>query len=116
MKQLTVLRSLTVALAASVTAPVAGMMPADDIRSNYFLSGCTWTIRGVAPNLTMETFVQGSDNTSNQFGTNCFSCHVSNGTSVGHVFPALKGLFQGPQAWGSEGGRATDIARPPPFG
>jgi hypothetical protein len=89
----------------SIHNSVAGMMPAGDIRNNYMMTGSTWTIGGAAPtlsnqvgtsrlsNTTMETFVQGSDNTSNQFGTNCFSCHTGNGTGVSHVFPALKALF-----------------------
>lgn len=67
-----------------------------DLRKNYIQTGTTWTIGGASPtggnqvgtrklsNITMETYVQGS---------NCFSCHLSNTTDVSHVFDVLKPLF-----------------------
>ena len=81
------------------------MMPSGDVRNNYFMTGATWTIGGAAPNgsnevgtsqlsnTTMETFQQGPDNTTTNGSSNCFSCHVTNQTSVSHVFSALKPLF-----------------------
>jgi hypothetical protein len=85
-------------------------VPGGDIRNNYFMTGTTWTIGGAAPNgsfsvdptknevgtsllanTTMETFQQGNGNT-NADGSNCFSCHTTNTTSVSHVFGALQPL------------------------
>ena len=82
-------------------------VPGGDVRNNYFLTGATWTIGGAAPtgqfnvvpngnevgtsflaNTTMETFQQGTSSTSGS-GTNCFSCHTTNTTSVSHVYGAL---------------------------
>lgn len=89
----------------SLNDSIRGMMPAGDIRNNYFMTGATWTIGGAAPsatnqvgtsqlaNTTMETFQQGSDNTTTNGTSNCFDCHTSNLTSVSHVFNALKPLF-----------------------
>jgi len=89
----------------SINDNVRGMMPAGDLRDNYFMTGATWTIGGAAPtganevgtsklaNTTMETFQQGADNTTNNGSVNCFDCHISNLTSVSHVFGALKKLF-----------------------
>lgn len=88
----------------SINSSVRGMMPAGDVRNNYFMMGATWTIGGAAPNTTnqvgtsqlanttMETFQQGPDNTTTRT-SNCFSCHGSNQTGVSHVFGALKKLF-----------------------
>ena len=68
---------------------VRGMMPAGDVRNNYYLAGATWTILGAAPSATnqvgtsmlggstMETYFQGSDNTGAGGRFNCFSCHIS---------------------------------------
>jgi hypothetical protein len=84
---------------------VRGMMPAGDVRNNYFMMGATWTIGGAAPtttnqvgtsqlaNSTMETFQQGPDNTTTNGTSNCFDCHTTNLTTVSHVFKALKPLF-----------------------
>jgi len=88
-------------------------VPGGDIRNNYFMTGATWTIAGAAPtgqfnvvaggnevgtsflaNSTMETFQQGTSNTSGS-GTNCFSCHTTNTTSVSHVYGALLPLTPG---------------------
>ena len=79
-------------------------VPGGDVRNQYFMTGATWTIGGAAPtgqfpngnevgtsalaNTTMETFQQGTSNT-NASGTNCFTCHTSNQTTVSHVFAAL---------------------------
>jgi len=77
-----------------------------DIRDNYFMLGCTWTVGGQAPtssygmqpsptpsptpnevgtsvlaNTTMETFEQGNSNSvggTNKNGLNCFDCHNNN--------------------------------------
>lgn len=76
-----------------------------DIRDNYFMLGCTWTVGGQAPtssygmqpsptpsptpnevgtsvlaNTTMETFEQGSSNSieAKNNGLNCFGCHNNN--------------------------------------
>jgi hypothetical protein len=89
----------------SINNSIRGMMPAGDVRSNYFTTGATWTIGGQAPsgsnqvgtsqlaNTTMETFQQGPDNTTTNGTSNCFDCHVTNQTGVSHVFRALKSLF-----------------------
>lgn len=80
----------------SMNNSVRGMIASGDVRSNYIMTGATWTIFGAPPNSgnqvgtnqlansTMETF---------QIGSNCFSCHVTNSTSVSHVFGPLKKLF-----------------------
>jgi hypothetical protein len=91
----------------SINNSVRGQLLKGDIRSNYFLLGATWTIGGASPtgefpfgnevgtsqlsNTTMESFQQ----PNSLFGTglNCFGCHVSNTTSVSHVFPHLQKLF-----------------------
>lgn len=74
-----------------------------DRRANYIQTGTTWTINGAAPNntnqvgtnklanSTMETYQQGNNSLSN--GTNCFSCHASNTTSVSRIFDELQPLF-----------------------
>jgi hypothetical protein len=89
----------------SLNNNVLGMMPAGDVRNNYFMMGATWTIGGAAPsgsnqvgtnrlaNTTMETFQQGADNTTTNGSSNCFFCHTSNQTGVSHVFSALNPLF-----------------------
>jgi hypothetical protein len=83
----------------SINNSVRGMMPAGDVRGNYYLAGATWTIGGGPPNSplpnsstnhgtqvgtsmlagsTMETYQQGTDNTDGGGSTNClFSCHTS---------------------------------------
>jgi hypothetical protein len=88
----------------SIHKSVDLMMPAGDVRKNYFMTGATWTIPGAPPpgdqvgtnqlaNTTMETFGQAkctsmnqSPCTSFQQGTNCFTCHVTSTTDVSHVF------------------------------
>ena len=86
------------------------MMPAGDVRNNYFMTGATWTPGGQPPNgsnsvgtsqlanTTMETFEQGPDNTTTNGTSNCFDCHSPFTvppimTDVSHVFSALKSLF-----------------------
>ncbi len=93
----------------AINDSIAGMMPAGDVRTNYFMTGATWTIGGFAPdssnqvgtsrlaNTTMETYQQGVDNSATG-GSNCFSCHTSSNpsiatTGVSHVFGAIKPLF-----------------------
>jgi hypothetical protein len=102
----------------SVNNSVRGMMPAGDIRANYYTPGATWTIFGASPSLTnppnpgnqvgtsmlagstMETYQQGTDTTA-AGSTNCFSCHFDfHGASafnratvdVSHIFSALQPL------------------------
>lgn len=79
-----------------------GLMPAGDVRNNYYLAGATWTIGGAPPGVgnqvgtstlagsTMETYTQPS---------NCLECHTSSGsahgqaaTDISHVFPVLQPL------------------------
>jgi hypothetical protein len=93
----------------SINNNVLGQLLAGDIRKNYYMTGSTWTIGGAAPtsnwgnpgnsgitagkavgtsqlaNTTMETYQQ-VDTLFNQFGNNCFSCHVTNTVSVSHMF------------------------------
>jgi hypothetical protein len=90
---------------------VSKMMPTGDVRTNYIITGATWTSDGLAPNpanqagtsklanSTMETYQQGIDNTATS-GSNCFSCHTSSDTNniattaVSHVFGSINmGLF-----------------------
>ena len=84
------------------------MMPAGDVRNNYYMVGATWTKGGASPsgqypngnefgtsvlsNTTMETYQQGTSNT-NVGAANCFDCHSTNTTFVSHIFPVLKPLF-----------------------
>jgi hypothetical protein len=84
----------------SINNTVRSLLASGDIRANYVMTGATWTAGGAAPtgqfpngnevgtsrlaNGTMETYQQ---------GTNCFTCHVTNNTTVSHVFPPLKALF-----------------------
>jgi hypothetical protein len=96
----------------SINNSVSGQMISPDVRKNYFMTGSTWTIGGASPipqpcgvtpgcevgtsqlaNTTMETFQQGPDNTAAHGSSNCFTCHVSNTTSVSHIFNPLKPLF-----------------------
>jgi hypothetical protein len=84
---------------------ISGMIASGDVRSNYVMTGATWTIGGASPNsgnqvgtsalsnTTMETYQQGTDTTMAHGGTNCFTCHISNTTGVSHVFVPLKPLF-----------------------
>lgn len=95
----------------SINNSVLGQIDSADVRANYIMTGSTWTIGGAAPsgpfdgsfshnevgtsqlaNTTMETYQQGSSNGFSP-GVNCFSCHVSNKTSVSHVFAPLQPLF-----------------------
>jgi hypothetical protein len=89
---------------------VGGLLSSGDVRRNYLMTGATWTAGGAPPsgfiggnqvgtsslaNTTMETYMQGSQNnpTAQVGGSNCLSCHVTNTTTVSHVFSALKPLF-----------------------
>jgi len=96
---------------------IRGMLPSGDVRGNYIFRGATWTFGGPPTfnsssqptssgnqvgtsqlaNSTMETYEQGSDTTSHNLNSNCFMCHnpqpSTRGTSISHVFPALKPLF-----------------------
>jgi hypothetical protein len=83
----------------SMNEHVRGMMASGDIRSNYVMTGATWTPFGSPPgpgnfgvgtnqlsNTTMETYVQGS---------NCFSCHhnLLNPDGLSHIYGGLQPLF-----------------------
>jgi len=82
-----------------------------DVRSNYILTGATWTLNGAIPspasnqagttslqNSTLETYVQGNNTTVNGSNhglvMNCFDCHASatNGFDTSHIYPDLKPL------------------------
>jgi hypothetical protein len=103
----------------SINNSVRGMIPAGDVRANYYFAGATWTIGGASPstnnpptagnqvgtsllaNSTMETYQQGTDTTVVSFGSNCFSCHQDPfGASarnlatsdVSHIFRVLQPL------------------------
>jgi len=93
----------------SLNNSVLGQLTAGDIRSNYYMTGATWSILGGTPttnfgqpgnpavtggklvgtsqlsNTTMETYQQ-VNTAFNSFGNNCFSCHRSNTVSVSHMF------------------------------
>lgn len=91
----------------SINNGVRAMLLPGDVRRNYIMTGATWKIAGTFPfttfnttevgtskmnNSTMETFVQGANNSAG--GTfNCFSCHGGKTTSVSHIFDTLKPLF-----------------------
>ena len=80
----------------TINDSVRSKIPVGDVRGNYFMTGATWTIFGAPPspsnqvgtnklsNTTMETF---------QPGSNCFSCHTPNTTTVSHVYDGLTKLF-----------------------
>jgi len=96
----------------SADSSVLTQMPNGDVRSNYIMTGATWTAGGqsVQPNnqvgtnllnnTTMETYDQGVDSKSN--GSNCFSCHSNPSqpagqpanTGVSHIFSSLIPLFK----------------------
>jgi len=97
----------------SIDNSVNGKLAGGDIRSNYYMTGSTWTIGGAAPtgsfkgggsgggnevgtsksaNTTMETYQQGS-NSLWATGTNCFSCHTSNTVNVSHMWSPMQPLF-----------------------
>lgn len=88
----------------SINNNVRGLMTAGDVRSNYVMTGATWTIFGAPPgpgnqvgtnklsNTTMETYQQEGG------GTNCFTCHSGDmlgdqfGEGLSHVFGPLNPL------------------------
>jgi hypothetical protein len=106
----------------SINNSVRGMMPGGDVRTNYFMTGATWTIGGASPtssfdgnfaenevgtskmaNTTMETYQQGDNSFAS--GSNCFDCHHGITTDLGlcpmpplqafslsHIFPCLQPL------------------------
>jgi hypothetical protein len=98
----------------SINNFVNALMPKDDVRKNYIMTGATWTIGGRGPNdpptnqvgtslmsnSTMETYVQGSDTKKN--GDNCFTCHrtavtpdpnAPAGFGVSRIYDGLRQLF-----------------------
>ena len=96
----------------SIDNNVIGMLLAGDLRSNYIMTGATWTIGGAGPtgffqsggnevgtsvlaNATAETYVQGADNTLAHGGLNCFSCHTNSGTNflvISHDWGSIQPL------------------------
>lgn len=89
-----------IAIDNSIQQGFAALAGGPDVRTNYYMTGATWTEGGAAPtsnfptginvgtsqlaNTTMETFQQ--TNTSfNAFSNNCFSCHQTNQLNVSHV-------------------------------
>jgi hypothetical protein len=88
------------------------MLDPADKRRNYTMIGATWTKLGAVPNgsndvgtrnlanTTMETKVQGTDNTP-LTGQSCFTCHgvpinplqQQPFTKVSHIYEDLKKLF-----------------------
>ncbi len=88
----------------SINNTVRSLLAGGDVRRNYILTGATWTIGGGEPtetnqvgtnklaNGTMETYHQGSD-ASAMTGSNCFTCHTTNSTSVSAIYNPLKPLF-----------------------
>lgn len=95
----------------SSDSSVLNQIAKGDVRTNYIMTGATWTIHGqsVQPNnqigtnllnnTTMETYDQGVNSQSN--GSNCFSCHSNPSqpagqpanTGVSHIFKALIPLY-----------------------
>jgi hypothetical protein len=83
----------------SVKQDFAGL-PMADVRTNYYMTGATWTENGNPPsgnfppgnavgtsqlaNTTMETFQQ-TNSSFSQFSNNCFSCHLTNQLNVSHM-------------------------------
>ena len=96
----------------SINDNVIGMLLAGDLRSNYVMTGSTWTIGGAGPtgffqsggnevgtsvlaNSTAETYEQGVDNTRANGGLNCFSCHSNSGSNflvIAHDWGAIQPL------------------------
>jgi hypothetical protein len=100
----------------SINNSVIGQLVSGDIRRNYYMTGSTWTIGGFGitsnfgnpgnpgatngkgvgtsqlANTTMETYQQ-VNTLFNANSNNCFSCHVTNTTSVSHVYNPLQPLF-----------------------
>lgn len=104
----------------SIDNSVLGMMPAGDVRANYFLTGATWTANGTPPalpatpllvnwpvgnaigtsqlaNSVLETYFQGDPHYST--GSSCFNCHNSGQTlnpadpnGLSHIFSVLEAL------------------------
>lgn len=88
-----------IAIDNSIQQDFAALSGGPDIRTNYFMTGATWTEGGATPagnfppgnavgtsqmeNPTMETFQQTS--TFNEFSNNCLTCHGTNQLSVSHV-------------------------------
>lgn len=96
----------------SIDNDVMGMLLAGDLRSNYIMTGSTWTEGGAGPttffqsggnevgtsvlaNATAETYEQGMDNTLANGGLNCLSCHRNSGSNflvISHDWTAIQGL------------------------
>jgi hypothetical protein len=63
-----------------------------DVRTNYYMTGATWTEGGAAPNSSFPTGINvGTSQLANttmetfQQTGNCFSCHATNQLNVSHV-------------------------------
>lgn len=84
----------------SIANDFAALPGGPDVRTNYYMRGATWTENGAPPsgsfpqgtdvgtsqlaNTTMETFQQ-TTTSYNRFGSNCFSCHLTNQLNVSHM-------------------------------
>ena len=85
----------------SIANDFAALPGGPDVRTNYYMRGATWTEGGAPPsgsfpppgadvgtsqlaNTTMETFQQTSTSYA-RFGSNCFSCHLTNQLNVSHM-------------------------------
>jgi len=89
-----------IAIDNSILQGFAGLSGGPDVRTNYYMTGATWTEGGAAPtsnfptginvgtsqlaNTAMETFQQTSTS-FNAFSNNCFNCHLTNQLNVSHV-------------------------------
>lgn len=84
----------------SILNDFAALPGGPDVRTNYYFRGATWTEGGNPPagsfpqgtdvgtsqlaNTTMETFQQTTTSYA-RFGSNCFSCHLTNTLNVSHM-------------------------------
>lgn len=75
---------------------VRSVLNSADVRSNYIMTGATWTISGASPNSTNQVGTNQLANSTMetfQIGSNCFSCHATNTVDVSHIFFGTKKLF-----------------------
>jgi hypothetical protein len=96
-----------ISIDSNILAMMGSAGASADVRNNYFQTGTTWTKGGAPPsgffpagnevgtnyltNSTLETYQQSPNNMTG--GTNCFSCHTTNTTSVSHMYPVMLPLF-----------------------
>jgi hypothetical protein len=86
----------------SINNSVRGQLISADVRSNYIMTGATWTIFGAPPNSSNQVGTNKLANTTMetyQTGSNCFSCHTGDmlgdnfGGGISHIYGKLKPLF-----------------------